>query len=57
MKLRHIGRIVTGCLIGGVAVALALVLGPVAGAPEHVITAIRDLVRAVRSNATLANTL
>jgi pimeloyl-ACP methyl ester carboxylesterase len=38
MKTRHIGRIVAGCLIGGVAVALALILGPVAGAQEHVIT-------------------
>src|SRR5258706_7983881 len=38
MESRHIGRIVTGCLIGGVVVALALVLGPVAGAQEHVIT-------------------
>src|SRR6185436_3511624 len=38
METRHIGRMVTGCLIGGVVVALALVLGPVAGAQEHVIT-------------------
>ena len=38
MKTRHIGRIVTGCLVGGLVVALALVLGPVAGAQEHVIT-------------------
>ena len=37
MATRHIG-IVTGCLAGGLAVALALVLGPVAGAQEHVIT-------------------
>src|SRR4051812_46806646 len=34
----HIGRIVTGCLVGGLVVALALVVGPLAGAPEHVIT-------------------
>ena len=33
-----IGRIVTGCLVGGLVVALALVIGPVAGAQEHVIT-------------------
>ena len=33
-----IGRIVTGCLVGGLMVAMALVLGPVAGAQEHVIT-------------------
>jgi len=38
METRHIGRLVTGCLIGGLVVALALVLGPVAGAQEHVIT-------------------
>jgi hypothetical protein len=38
METRHIGRIVTGCLVGGLVVALALVLGPVAGAQEHVIT-------------------
>ena len=38
MESRHIGRIVTGCLTGGVVVAVALVLGPVAGAQEHVIT-------------------
>jgi len=38
MKTRHIGRIVIGCLIGGLVVALALVVGPVAGAKEHVIT-------------------
>jgi pimeloyl-ACP methyl ester carboxylesterase len=33
-----IGRIVVGCLTAGLVVALALVLGPVAGAQEHVIT-------------------
>ena len=33
-----IGRIVTGCLVGGLVVALALLIGPVAGAQEHVIT-------------------
>jgi pimeloyl-ACP methyl ester carboxylesterase len=38
METRHIARIVTGCLMGGLVVALALVLGPVAGALEHVIT-------------------
>jgi pimeloyl-ACP methyl ester carboxylesterase len=38
METRHIGRMVTGCLVGGVVVALALVLGPIAGAQEHVIT-------------------
>jgi pimeloyl-ACP methyl ester carboxylesterase len=40
METRHIGRMVTGCLVGGVVVALALVLGPNAGAQEHVITGI-----------------
>jgi pimeloyl-ACP methyl ester carboxylesterase len=38
MKTHHIGRIVTGCLVSGPVVALALVLGPIAGAQEHVIT-------------------
>ena len=38
MATRHIGLIVTGCLIGGFVAALALVVGPVAGAQEHVIT-------------------
>jgi len=38
MESRQIGRIVTACLVGGLVVALALVLGPVAGAQEHVIT-------------------
>ena len=38
MATRHIGLIVTGCLIGGLVGALALVVGPVAGAQEHVIT-------------------
>ena len=38
MATRHIGVIVTGCLIGGLVAALALVVGPVAGAQEHVIT-------------------
>lgn len=38
METRHIGRIATGCLVGGLVVALTLVLGPVAGAQEHVIT-------------------
>jgi len=34
----HIGRIVSGCLVGGLVVALALVVGAVGGAQEHVIT-------------------
>src|SRR4029078_5850243 len=38
MEERHTGRMWMGCLSGGVVVALALVLGPVAGAQEHVIT-------------------
>ena len=38
MEKRHIGRMITGSLAGGLVVALALVLGPVAGAQEHVIT-------------------
>ncbi len=39
MAAHHIGRIVIGCLIGGLVVALALVVvGPVAGAQEHLIT-------------------
>jgi pimeloyl-ACP methyl ester carboxylesterase len=38
MATGHIGLIVTGCLIGGLVAALALVVGPVAGAQEHVIT-------------------
>ena len=39
MKTHSIGRIVVGCLTGGVLVALTLVVvGPVAGAQEHVIT-------------------
>jgi pimeloyl-ACP methyl ester carboxylesterase len=38
MATRHIGLIVTGCLTGGLIAALALVVGPVAGAQEHVIT-------------------
>lgn len=38
MATRHIGLIVTGCLIGGIVAALALIAGPVAGAQEHVIT-------------------
>ena len=38
MARPHIGRIVTGCLVGGLVFALALVIGPVAGAQEHVIT-------------------
>ena len=38
MTTHHIGRIVVGCLTAGLVVALALVVGPVAGAQEHVIT-------------------
>jgi pimeloyl-ACP methyl ester carboxylesterase len=38
MTTSRIGRIVVGCLIAGLVLALALVLGPVAGAQEHVIT-------------------
>src|SRR6476469_4416752 len=39
MTTHSIGRIVVGCLTAGVLVALALVLvGPVAGAQEHLIT-------------------
>jgi len=40
MTTHHIGRIVVGCLAGGVLAALALVAGPFAGADEHVITGI-----------------
>src|SRR5688572_28441108 len=38
MATRHIDLIVTASLIGGLVAALALVVGPVAGAQEHVIT-------------------
>jgi pimeloyl-ACP methyl ester carboxylesterase len=38
MATQHIGRIVSVSLVGGLVVALALLLGPVAGAQEHVIT-------------------
>ena len=38
MTTHHIGRIVIGCLAAGLVVALALVVGPLAGAQEHVIT-------------------
>lgn len=38
MTTQRIGRVVIGCLTGGLASALALVVGPVAGAQEHVIT-------------------
>lgn len=38
MSAPHIVSIIAGCEIGGVLVALALVVGPVAGAQEHVIT-------------------
>jgi pimeloyl-ACP methyl ester carboxylesterase len=38
MTTHHIGRIVVGCLAAGLVVALGLVLGPAAGAEEHVTT-------------------
>ena len=38
MTTHHIGRIVIGCLTAGLVVALGLVLGPLGGAQEHVIT-------------------
>jgi pimeloyl-ACP methyl ester carboxylesterase len=38
MTTHQIGRIVIGCLAAGLVAALALVVGPVAGAQEHVIT-------------------
>ena len=38
MTTHHLDRSVIGSLVGGLAVALALVAGPVAGAEEHVIT-------------------
>jgi pimeloyl-ACP methyl ester carboxylesterase len=38
MTTQRIGRVVIGCLTAGLAAALALVVGPVAGAQEHVIT-------------------
>src|SRR5262245_60598542 len=34
----HIGRIVAGSVIGGLIGAVALVVGPLAGAPEHIVT-------------------
>jgi pimeloyl-ACP methyl ester carboxylesterase len=34
----HIGRIVAGCLIAGLVAAVVLVVGPLAGAQEHIIT-------------------
>ena len=37
MATHHIGLIVTGSLIGGLVAVLALGVGPVAGAQEHVI--------------------
>src|SRR3954447_16217829 len=36
-RQHRIGRIVAGSLLAGLVAALALVLGPVGGAPEHVI--------------------
>src|SRR4051812_496564 len=36
-KHGHIGRIVAGTLIGGLVGAIALVVGPFAGAQEHII--------------------
>ena len=38
MTTHHIGRVVVGCLAAGLVVALGLVLGPLGGAQEHVIT-------------------
>jgi hypothetical protein len=38
MATQHIGRIVTVSLVGGLVAAPALVIGPVSGAQEHVIT-------------------
>jgi len=38
MATRQIGVIVTGSLLGGLVAALTLVVGPIAGAKEHVIT-------------------
>ena len=38
MATHRIGRIVVGCLTAGLVVALGLVLGPIAGAQDHVIT-------------------
>src|SRR5438034_5352580 len=38
MTTYSIARIVVGCLAAGLVCALALVVGPVAGAQEHVIT-------------------
>ena len=38
MTNHHIGRVVIGCLTAGLVVALGLVLGPLGGAQEHVIT-------------------
>jgi pimeloyl-ACP methyl ester carboxylesterase len=38
MNKHQISRIVVGCLTAGLVVALGLVLGPLAGAQEHVIT-------------------
>lgn len=38
MQKHQIGGIVTGCLASGLVVPVVLVLGPVAGAQEHVIT-------------------
>lgn len=38
MNSNHIGRIVIGCLTAGLVAGLGLVVGPLAGAEEHVIT-------------------
>ena len=38
MTNHHIGRVVIGCLAAGLVAALGLVLGPLGGAQEHVIT-------------------
>src|SRR4051812_1584959 len=34
----HIGRIIAGCLVSGLVAAIVLVVGPLAGATEHMIT-------------------
>lgn len=49
----HIGRVVAGSLLGGLAAAIAVVVGPFAGAEEHVVTG-AVLVTFALSWATLA---
>ncbi len=55
MTTHHVGRIVTGCLTAGLVVALGLVLGPLGGAQEHVITG--TVLLAVASSWALLATL